>query len=74
MKVKREGGVGKRGRRHENRGKELLDCLTEAGKQMGDLSDEAVLDAVRRCREKVGNARASGGKDGKKKGHRRGRR
>jgi hypothetical protein len=65
--VKRENGVGNRGGRHGNRGKELLRCFPEAGKQMGELSDEAVLDALRRCRKKAAKARSSGTKDGKKK-------
>ena len=67
MKVKRENGVGNKGWKPGNRGKELLGCFAEAGKQMGELSDEAVLDAVRRSREKVAKARPSGRKDGKKK-------
>ena len=64
--MKRENGVGNEGRGHGNRGKELLGCFAEAGKQMGELSDEAVLDAVRRCREKAAKARPSGTKDGRK--------
>ena len=67
MKVKRENGGSNEGRRHGNRGKKLLGCLAEAGKQMGELSDEAVLDAIRRSREKATKARPSGRKDGTKK-------
>jgi hypothetical protein len=39
-------------RRYGNRAKELLACFAEAGKQVGKLSDEAVRDVVRCCREK----------------------
>jgi hypothetical protein len=49
-----------------NQAKELLACFAEAGKQVGKLSDEAVLDVVRCCREKKTKARKSGTKDGKR--------
>jgi hypothetical protein len=52
-------------RRYGNRAKELLACFAEAGKQAGKLSDEAVLDVVRCCREKKTKASQSGTKDGK---------
>jgi hypothetical protein len=52
-------------RRYGNRAKELLACFAEAGKQVGKLSDEAVLDVVRCCREKKTKAPQSGTKDGK---------
>jgi len=66
MKAKKRNRARRKKRRYGDRAKELLACFTEAGSQMGKLSDEAVLDVVRCCREKKTKVRQSGTKDGKK--------
>jgi hypothetical protein len=67
MNAKRRNGAFSEKRRRGNRAKEILGCFAEAGKQMGELSDEAVLNIVRRCREKMTKARQSCTKDSKEK-------
>jgi hypothetical protein len=66
MKSRGKDRARRKKRRFGDRAKELLACFTEAGRQMGKLSDEAVLDVVRCCREKKTKVRQSGTKDGKK--------
>jgi len=57
MNAKRRNGAVSHKQRRGNRAKETLGCFAEAGKRMGELSDEAVLNIVRRCREKMTKAR-----------------
>jgi hypothetical protein len=59
MKAKKRDRTNKEKRKHANETRDLLATFAEAGKQVGDPSDEAVLDVVRRCREKQTKARLS---------------
>lgn len=65
MKSRGRNRARKKKRRYGGRTKELLACFAEAGKQVGKLSDEAILEVLRCCREKKTKARQSGTKDGK---------
>jgi len=58
-KAKKRDRTRNEKRRHANKAKDLLASFAEAGKQVGRLSDEAVLDVVRCCREKKTKARQS---------------